>query len=230
MKLSIIIPCYNEKNTIAEIIKRVSEINLNSIDKEIIIVDDCSTDGSLKTIEDLKEKYNFILLTQRKNLGKGQAIRTALNYVSGDYLIIQDADLEYDPKDYKKLLDFAFKNNAQVVYGSRRLNPRNNYSYLSFYLGGIFLTWLTNLLYGIRITDEATGYKLFKTDTLKSIKLNCQGFEFCPEVTAKIAKKGIEIYEIPINYAPRYKNEGKKINWTDGFRAIWSLIKYKFID
>lgn len=230
MKLSIIIPCYNEEKTTAEILRRIDEINLNSITKEIIVVNDGSSDSSSQIFKYLKEKYNFILLNHSKNLGKGQAIKTALDFISGDYVIIQDADLEYDPKDYRKLLDCALKNKAQVVYGSRHLNSSGEYSHISFYLGGILLTWLANLLYGIRITDEATGYKLFKADVLKSIKLNCQGFEFCPEVTAKIAKKKIKIYEIPINYIPRHKEEGKKIKWSDGFVALWTLIKYKFID
>lgn len=228
MKLSIVIPCYNEEKTIAEVLRRVNEINLNSVTKEIIVVNDGSTDSSSQILQGLKEKYNFIFLNHPKNLGKGQAIKTALDSASGDYIIIQDADLEYNPKDYKKLLDYALTNKAEVVYGSRRLS--GEYSHFSFYLGGILLTRLANLLYGIRITDEATGYKLFKTETLKSIDLNCKGFEFCPEVTAKIAKKKIRIYEMPINYTPRHKKEGKKIKWSDGFLALWTLIKYKFID
>lgn len=230
MKLSIIIPCYNEKNTIAEVLKRIDGISLPQITFDIIVVDDGSTDGSYQILESLKKIYNFKLLRHKKNSGKGQAIKTALALASGDYVIIQDADLEYNPQNYQKLLECALKNRAKVVYGSRQLNAKIKYSYLSFYLGGIFLTWLVNILYSIKITDEATGYKLFETETLKNIKLNCKRFEFCPEVTAKIAKKRIKIYELPINYFPRRKKEGKKIKWKDGFKATWVLIKHKFVD
>jgi len=227
MKLSIIIPCYNEKNTIAEVLRRIN--NEVKISFEVIVVDDGSSDGTKQILEDLKSKYNFVFLHHNENLGKGQAIKTALSFVSGDYLIIQDADLEYHPKDYAVLLECALKSNAQVVYGSRHLNPKVKHSYMSFYLGGIFLTWLVNILYGTKITDEATCYKLFKREVFQDVKLDCRGFEFCPEITAKIAKKGIKIYEVPINYYPRHKDEGKKIKWKDGFKAVWVLIKYKFV-
>ena len=230
MTLSIIILIFNEKKTILEILKKIETVNLSDLgfEKEIIIVDDGSTDGTREILDGLSNKYKIIY--HSKNQGKGAAIRTGLGKVSGDYIIIQDADLEYDPEDYKKLLDCALKNNAKVVYGSRRLNPKNRYSNFSFYLGGIFLTWIVNILYGIKITDESTCYKLFKTETLKGIKLNCKRFEFCPEVTAKLAKRGIKIYEVPISYYSRTKVEGKKIKWRDGFQAIWVLIKYKFTD
>ena len=230
MTLSIIIPVYNEKNTISEILKKIEEVTLKELnfEKEIIIVDDGSTDGTRDILNRLEKNYKIIY--HPKNQGKGAAIRIALKEVSGDYVIIQDADLEYDPKDYKKLLEFALKNNAQVVYGSRLLNHHNKFSHISFYLGGIFINWLTNFLYRIKITDESTCYKFFKTETIKSIPLKCERFEFCPEVTAKIAKRGIKIYEVPINYYPRYINEGKKIKWRDGLVALWTLIKYKFID
>jgi len=230
MTLSVIIPIYNEKSTILEILKRIEAVDLNDISfkKEIIIVDDSSIDGTREILKGLENKYKIIY--HSKNQGKGAAILTGLNYVSGDYVIIQDADLEYDPKDYKKLLETALKNNAEVVYGSRRLKSQNKYSHLSFYLGGLFLTWLTKILYGIEITDESTCYKLFKTETIKAIPLKCKRFEFCPEVTAKIAKRKIKIYETPINYSPRHKKEGKKIKWKDGMEAIWVLIKNKFVD
>lgn len=230
MKLSIIIPCYNEKKTIAEILRRVNKTNLGQITTEVFVVDDGSTDGSFQILKELSGKLKIRVLRHKKNLGKGQAIKTALNFVSGDYIIIQDADLEYDPQDYKKLLECALKNNAKVIYGSRRFNPGNKYSSLSFYLGGIFLTWVASVLYGIRITDESTGYKLFKAETLRGIKLNCKRFEFCPEITAKIAKRGIKIYEVPISYNSRSTKEGKKIKWRDGFKAVWVLVKYRFVD
>lgn len=230
MTLSVLIPVYNEKNTISEILRKIDEVDLKNLgfNKEIIIVDDGSNDGTADILKTLEGKYKIIY--RSKNQGKGAAIRTGLKEVSGDYLIIQDADLEYDPKDYKKLLEIALKNNAEVVYGSRLTNHRNQFSYTSYYLGGIFLNFATNFLYGTKITDESTGYKLFKTEVIKSISLKCQRFEFCPEVTAKIAKKGIKIYEAPINYYPRHIKEGKKIKWRDGVVALWTLIKYKFVN
>jgi len=230
MTLSIIIPVYNEKKTILEILKRIEQVNLNdfSFGKEIIIVDDDSTDGTREILNNLADKYKIIY--QPKNQGKGAAIRTGLEHVSGDYVIIQDADLEYDPQDYRKLLEAVIKNNAKVVYGSRRLNSENKYSHWSYFLGGIFLNWATNIICGINITDESTCYKLFKTETIKSIPLKYERFEFCPEITAKLAKRGIKIYEVPINYYPRTREEGKKIKWRDGLKALWILIKYKFVD
>ena len=230
MILSILIPVYNEKNTISKILEKIEEVNLDkfSIEKEIIIIDDGSTDGTKDILRSLGDKYKIVY--HSKNKGKGSAIRTGLQYVSGDYVIIQDADLEYDPEDYKKLLDFALKNKAKVVYGSRQLNPGNRHSYRSFYLGGIFLSLVVKFLYGTKITDESTCYKLFKTETIKSIPLKCKRFEFCPEITAKVAKRRIKIYEVPISYHPRSKKEGKKIRWRDGLEALWVLIKYKFVD
>jgi glycosyltransferase involved in cell wall biosynthesis len=230
MTLSIIIPVFNEKKTILEVLKKVEGVDLGSfgIQKEIIIVDDGSTDGTREILENLKNKFKIVY--HPVNLGKGQAIRTGLKFVSGEYVLIQDADLEYDPEDYKKLLDCALKNNAQAVYGSRLLNPHHKRAALSYYLGGIFLNFATNILWGTKITDESTCYKLFKTQTLKSLNLKCRKFEFCPEVTAKIAKRGIKIYEVPISYYPRSKKEGKKIKWRDGLQALWTLIKYKFVD
>lgn len=244
MTLSIIIPVYNEKNTILEILKRIETVDLNNISfkKEIIIVDDNSTDGTKEILKSLEGKYKDLIcgknldssrikiIYHQENQGKGAAIQTGLKYVRGEYIIIQDADLEYDPQDYKKLLDCAIKNNAKVVYGSRRLASENKHSYHSFYLGGIFLSWATNIIYGINITDESTCYKFFKTDFLKSIPLIGKGFELEPEVTAKTAKRGVKIYEVPIHYYPRHKNEGKKIKWKDGVIAFWTLIKYKFVD
>ncbi|MDP2946982.1 MAG: glycosyltransferase family 2 protein [Nanoarchaeota archaeon] len=230
MTLSIIIPVYNEKKTILEILKKIEQVNLNdfSFGKEIIIVDDGSTDGTTDILKKTEKKYKVIY--QYKNLGKGTAIRAALKEVSGDYVIIQDADLEYDPLDYKKLLECALKNNAKVVYGSRRMGSEKKFSHWYYYLGGLFLNWVTNIICGTNITDESTCYKFFKTDFLKSIPLESERFEFCPEVTVKIAKRGVKIYEVPIKYFPRHINEGKKIRWKDGLIALWTLIKYKFVD
>jgi dolichol-phosphate mannosyltransferase len=230
MILSIIIPVYNEKNTISEILKRIEKVSLDefSFKKEIIIIDDSSTDGAKDILKELEDKYKIIY--HPKNRGKGAAIKTGLQYASGDYVIIQDADLEYDPQDYKKIIECVLKNNAKVVYGSRRLNPKNKPQYTSFYFGGIFLNWATRIISGTKISDESTCYKLFKTDLIKSIPLKSDGFEFCPEITVKIVKRKIKIFEVPISYYPRSRKEGKKIKWRDGVRALWALIKYKFIN
>jgi len=223
MKLSVIIPVYNEINTIAEIIERVKGV---PIEKEIIVVDDGSTDGTRERMGNIS---GIKVLKHKSNLGKGVAIRTGLALAKGELTIIQDADLEYDPNDYLKLIEPIDKGEADAVYGSRNLG--NNKSGAKAYKwGGIFLSHLANLLYGLRITDEATCYKLFKTDILKSLNLKCQRFEFCPEVTAKLAKRKYRIKEIPIFYTPRSLSEGKKIGWTDGLSAIFTLIKLRFFD
>lgn len=226
MKLSIIIPAYNEENTIEEIIKRVSDVEL-PVEKEIIVIDDKSTDKTAEILRQIQPKYSLIWAENPKNMGKGAAIRIGLKKASGDFVIIQDADLEYDPKDYKNLLKPFFEQNAQVVYGSRNLG-KNKHGKLSFYIGGLGVTVATNLICRIKITDEPTCYKVFKRDLLDSLNLQTNGFEFCPEVTAKIAKCGIKIFEVPISYNPRSRSEGKKIKWKDGFVAIWTLLKYRF--
>jgi len=229
MKLSVIIPVYNEKGTIKKILGKINNVDFGEIKKEIILVDDHSTDGSREIVRGLEDKYAVIY--HEKNRGKGRAIRSGLEKATGDWVIIQDADLEYDPNDYVKLLAKMREPGVQVVYGSRRLHSNyfsDRHSGHIFALGGIFLTWLTNLLYNANITDEPTCYKMFKTDLIKNLNLRCERFEFCPEVTAKIAKRKIKIHEVPINYYPRHKDEGKKINWRDGLEAIWTLIKYKF--
>ncbi|MEJ2745523.1 MAG: glycosyltransferase family 2 protein [bacterium] len=229
MKLSIIIPCYNEKGTILECLQRVVSVDLGAVEKEIIIVDDSSIDGTREILQGIDHGLAKIIF-HSNNSGKGLAIRNALNYVTGDVVIIQDADLEYDPNDYRKLLKVINDGHASVVYGSRRLNKANQWSYISSAFGGILLSILTNLLYRSKITDEPTCYKMFKTEVIKGIKLECIGFEFCPEITAKILKRGIDIKEVPISYMPRHIEEGKKINWRDGLVAIKTLIKYRFKD
>ena len=226
MKLSVIIPVYNEKNTLPSIISKVQQV---SIKKEIIIVDDGSTDGTKELLKGYEKLKDIKIIYQRKNLGKGAAIRAAIPLITGGITIIQDADLEYDPQDYLKLIKPISTNNTKVIYGSRFLNKRNKHSYQRFYLGGLLLSIITNLLYSQKLTDEPTCYKVFDSKLLKSINLKCVGFEFCPEVTAKVAKRGIFIKEVPINYYPRSIQEGKKINWKDGVKAIWTLIKYRVI-
>ena len=228
MKLSVIIPVYNEEKTIGEIIRRVGMVDL---EKEIIVVDDGSKDGTRLFLENMRKdgSEHVKIIFHEKNSGKGAAIRTGLGHVRGDAVIIQDADLEYDPEDYVKLLEPIKNGQSKIVYGSRNLgnNPKGMFLYR---WGGIFLSFLANVLYGIRITDEATCYKVFSTDVLKGFGLRCRKFEFCPEVTAKAAKKKYKIIEVPISYAPRNKKEGKKISVRDGIMAIWILIKYRFTD
>lgn len=229
MKLSIIIPVFNEKSTITQILEKLEKLNLGA-EKEIIIIDDYSTDGTREIVKQYQGKYKVFY--HDKNYGKGKALRTGFAAMTGEVVVVQDADLEYDPVDFKIMLDKMTASGGEVVYGSRRLNHsyfRSRHSGHIFALGGILLTWLTNLLYSTRITDEPTGYKMFKTDLLRSLDLKCQGFEFCPEVTAKIARQKIKIHEVPINYFPRHKNEGKKINWRDAIIAAWTLLKYRFI-
>ncbi|MCM8815550.1 MAG: glycosyltransferase family 2 protein [Candidatus Omnitrophica bacterium] len=226
MKLSIIVPVYNESATIEVVIERLLSIPL---EKEIIVIDDGSTDNTRQVLKRiLNEKKNYIkAIFQPENQGKGSAIRRGLLETTGDVIVIQDADLEYDPADFINLIKPIEEGKADVVYGSRVLG-KNPKSSLSFYLGGRFLSFLTNLLYGTSITDEPTCYKMFRADLLKSIDLRCRGFEFCPEITAKIARKKIKIFELPISYKPRTRREGKKIRWKDGLIAIWTLIKYRF--
>ncbi len=224
MKLSVIIPVYNEKNTITEILKQVIDV---PVDKEIIIVDDSSTDGTREILKDIRRTHKDIrLILKEKNEGKGSAVREGLKHIAGDIVVIQDGDLEYNPMDWIRMLQVIKDKRADVVYGSRILG-KGEKSSLTFYLGGRLLSFLVNILYGANITDEPTCYKMFKVDVIRSIKLDCKGFEFCSEVTAKVLKKGYKIYEIPISYKPRKIKEGKKIRWKDGVIAIWTLIKYR---
>jgi glycosyltransferase involved in cell wall biosynthesis len=237
VKLSVIIPAYNEKGTILSILKKVENADIGKNTKEIIIVDDFSKDGTRNILKKLKKikrnakNIKYKILFHEKNYGKGHAIKTGLKSATGDIILIQDADLEYDPKDYKNLIEPIISGKAKVVYGSRRLNKKNKqYSKLSFMLGGIVITWVTNILFLIHITDEPTCYKVFKADVIKKIKINGEKFEWEPEITAKIAKQRIRIYEVPIKYYPRSPEEGKKIKWKDGLEAIWTLIKYRFVN
>ena len=236
MKLSIIIPVYNERETIQKVVDKVKAVN---IEKEILIVDDGSTDGTgeiLKTVENLafkvegeKPKTDIKVIYHLQNRGKGASIKTALSYVTGDIIIIQDGDLEYDPQDYSKLIAPIIRGETDVVYGSRILG-KGKRSYWRYYWGGRFLSWLVNILYGARITDEPTCYKVFRTGVLKGLELRCQGFEFCPEVTAKLCRRGYRIKEVPISYCPRKIEEGKKIRWIDGLIAIRTLLRYRFFN
>jgi dolichol-phosphate mannosyltransferase len=229
MKLSVIIPVYNEAETIPQVIEQVLAVSLDSMGKEIVIVNDGSTDQTAAVLRTIAARVpdQLTIVHHERNQGKGAAIRTAIEHVTGDLVITQDADLEYDPQDYPSLLAPFEDPVVQVVYGSRNLrtNPRSSWS---FYWGGRLLSWVANLLYGSRITDEATGYKVFRADLLRSLDLQPTRFEFCPEVTGKLLRRGVEIHEVPIVYRPRSFSEGKKIQWHDGIVAIWTLMKYRF--
>jgi glycosyltransferase involved in cell wall biosynthesis len=227
--LSILIPVYNEERTIKKILDVVKKVDIGDVKKEIVVVDDGSKDNTYK---ELKKVKGIKLYKHEKNQGKGAAIRTAIKYATGDIIIIQDADLEYDPKDYKKLIKPIIEGKTKVVYGSRRLGESKwKYSGISFYIGGVGVTLVTNILFpNGHLTDEPTCYKVFKSEVLKSIPLKCTRFEFCPEVTAKVLKRGYKIMELPIKYYPRSAKEGKKIKWNDGIEAIWALLKYRFVD
>jgi dolichol-phosphate mannosyltransferase len=221
--LSVIIPAYNERDTIQEALQRVRSLDA---DLEIIVVDDASTDGTRELLETVP---GLILLKHPQNQGKSMAIRTALERVTGDVVAIQDADLEYDPQDLLRLMEPIARGEARVVYGSRFLGGRPPMQ-LPNYVCNRLLAWTANILYGARITDEATCYKVFDAKLIRSIPLAARRFEFCPEVTAKVRKRGERIVELPISYSPRSYDSGKKIRWWDGVTALWTLVKYRFID
>jgi len=224
MKLSVLMPVYNEADTLREIVARVLAA---PVDLELIIYDDGSTDGSpriLKEIDDPRVR----VVSGWPNRGKGWAVRQALEYATGEAVIIQDADLEYDPQDYVKLLAVLEKGEARVVYGNR-LHPGNERtSYLRYLVGGMTVSFFTNLLYGSRIGDEPTCYKLFDARLIKSLNLRHKRFGFCPEVTAKALRLGYSIVDVPIRYSPRSFRQGKKIKWKDGIHALWTLLKIRF--
>ena len=224
MKLSVIIPVYNEASTISEVIDRVRTVEL-SVDKEIIVVDDGSTDGTVEILERRQEDVTYVHFS-RINFGKGAAIRVGLTYATGNIVIIQDADLELDPNEYKLLLKPILTGETNVVYGSRFLKPVTNISRRTLWANKL-LTWFTNLLYGSHLTDMETAYKAFRTVVVKGMELKCRRFEFEPEVTAKLLRRGHQIKEVPISYNPRTAEEGKKIKWRDGVIAVWTLLKYR---
>ena len=231
-KLSVIIPCYNEKQTIGAILKKVIQSlqNYKFLNYEILIIDDHSKDGTDKILKDLSQEEKINIYFHEKNLGKGAAIQTALQYVTGDLIIIQDADLEYDPFDYNKLLVPFFETNADVVYGSRFLGG-GKYVRIHFfwhYLANKILTFICNLFINLNLTDMETGYKAFKTDALKNISLKEKTFSFEPEVTIKLSKKKYKFFEVPITYNGRSYQEGKKIRLKDAFIALKTIILYSF--
>lgn len=228
MKLSIIIPVYNEEKDIIKVITDVLKAPV-PFKKEIIIIDDGSSDKTRELLASYRQRQNFVIIFQPKNMGKGMAVREGLKKVTGDLVIIQDADREYSVTDYPKILKPLVENRADIVYGSRFLGSITGMRWQN-YLANKILTISVRILYGINITDEATAYKAFKTKVLKSIPLKCERFEFCPEVTAKAAKRKFKISEVPIAYHGRNAKGGKKIKFTDGFVAFWTLLKYRFKD
>ena len=226
-KLSVIVPVYNERNTVAEIVRQMRAVEL-PLDREVVIVDDGSTDGTRDILKQLADSTVRVVL-HPANQGKGAAVRTGLAQVTGDLVLIQDADLEYDPEDWPKLLAPALKGRAQVVYGSRFTGERRNMLFLHW-VGNRLLSLCTNILYNTTLSDMETCYKLFDRELIASINLRAAGFDFEPEVTAKVLRRGVRIYEVPISYSGREFDEGKKITWRDGIVALRTLIKYRFIE
>ncbi|HRH26012.1 MAG TPA: glycosyltransferase family 2 protein [Candidatus Paceibacterota bacterium] len=226
-KVSIVIPCYNEVATLYDLLDEVVRAKVCGLEKEIIVVNDGSTDSTDVAISAYKLRNNVHYIAHEKNRGKGAALRTGFAHATGDIVIVQDADLEYNPHEYERLLKPILDKKTVAVYGSRLLQ-KNPHGGLSFLLGGKFLTILTNILFGSSITDEPTCYKIFDSKFLKSLDLKSEKFEFCPEVTAKTLKHGVNIIEVPISYHPRDIKHGKKIRWHDGVEAAKVLIKERF--
>lgn len=240
MKLSIVVPAYNERATIQELLAKVKAVPLEEkrIQKEILVVDDCSKDGTRDIVSKI---HGVTLIKHRKNKGKGGAVRTGIKHATGDIIIIQDADLEYEPNEYHRVIKPILDGKAKVVYGSRFLARRQKQKNIRFlkqhekayrmaYLGGRLITWATNILFFSKITDEPTCYKCFDAKLIKSFRIKGDKFDWEPEITAKLLKKGHKIREVPISYHPRTFDEGKKINWKDGVQAVWTLLKYRFIN
>jgi glycosyltransferase involved in cell wall biosynthesis len=227
MLLSIIIPVFNEEKTIKKILDKISSLYKN-LEKEIIIVDDGSTDDTRDILDKLDGKNTHVILKE-KNSRKGDSLKIGFNHGKGEYVIVRDADLEYDPKDSEKLLDVIKKNPNSIFYGSRFMGSYKKMSSLHFF-GNKILTFATNILYGVYLTDMETCYKLFPGKFIRNVKLNSRRFEFEPEITAKAIKSGYKIIEVPISYSGRNFSEGKKITWKDGLSAISTLIKYRFIN
>jgi glycosyltransferase involved in cell wall biosynthesis len=224
--LSVVMPIYNERHTVEEIIDRVLKVPLRI---ELIAVDDCSTDGSRDLVAGLAAQRGFKHILQEKNRGKGAAVRRGIVEATGDVIVVQDADLEYSPEEYPDLLDLIVKGKADAVYGSRFIG-RHRCFLFTHYLANLFLNLVTNVLYNTTMTDMETCLKAIRSDLLKSMPLRSERFGIEPEITAKLFKRGARVYEVPITYEGRDYSEGKKITWKDGFPALWTLVKYRFVD
>jgi glycosyltransferase involved in cell wall biosynthesis len=223
--LSVVMPVYNERATIDEIIARVTRVPMRI---ELVVIEDCSTDGTREHLVELQRQYNFTLLLQERNQGKGAALRRGFASVTGDIVVVQDADLEYSPEELPMLVELIAEGRADVVYGSRFLG-RHRVFLFTHYMGNRLLTLLTNILYNTMLTDMETCYKLMRREVLDGLNLSSNGFGIEPELTAKIFKRGYRVYEIPITYDGRSYEEGKKIGWKDGVVALWVLLKHRFI-
>jgi len=229
MLLSIIIPVYNERQTLEALVEKVRSVDLSllGLTEEIIVVDDCSQDGTLDLAQKLAKEGKIRLIGHQRNQGKGAALQSGFQAAKGEILLVQDADLEYDPEEYPKLLKPILKGKADVVYGSRFMGGEpHRVLYFWHYLGNKFLTLLSNMMTNLNLTDMETCYKVFRSEVIRAITLKEKRFGFEPEVTAKIARLGCRIYEVGISYTGRTYIEGKKINWKDGLRAFWCIIKY----
>jgi glycosyltransferase involved in cell wall biosynthesis len=224
--LSVVMPVYNERDTVEEIIRRVVALPMRI---ELIVVDDVSTDGTSKILDRLQKELGFTLLKQPRNSGKGAALRRGFAAVTGDLMIVQDADLEYHPEEYPLMTNLIASGRADVVYGSRFLGTHRVFL-LTHYLGNRLLTFITNVLYNTMLTDMETCYKVMRIDVLRSIDLKSDGFGIEPEITAKVFKRRYKVYEVPISYDGRGYDEGKKITWRDGVVALWVLLKYRFTE
>jgi glycosyltransferase involved in cell wall biosynthesis len=228
-KLSIVVPVFNERNTLPEVLRRMRTVELpDGIDREILVVDDGSTDGTREVLRQLGDSTVRVVL-HPENRGKGAAVRTGFAHASGDYVLIQDADLEYDPADWPRLVLPVLNGKARVVYGSRFTGERRNMLFMHW-VGNRFLSLVTNVLYNTTLSDMETCYKLIERSLVDKMVLRSNRFDIEPEMTAKILKQGVRIYEVPISYTGREFDEGKKITWRDGFSALWTLVKYRFRD
>jgi glycosyltransferase involved in cell wall biosynthesis len=228
-KLSVVVPVFNERNTLVEIVRRMRGVELpDGIDTEIIVVDDGSTDGTRDVLKQLGDSTVRVVL-HSDNRGKGAAVRTGFEHATGDYVLVQDADLEYDPEDWPRLVNPVLRGKARVVYGSRFTGERRNMLFLHW-VGNRFLSLATNVLYNTTLSDMETCYKLIDRTLLDDLRLRSDRFDIEPEITAKILKRGVRIYEVPISYTGREFEEGKKITWRDGISALYTLLKYRFTD